>query len=88
VILPVNHATGLSFLFGFFRSLALVPPTISYSEESGPLIPLTTARFCYKDHQTNLPLFPNPSRNIFTVHKKKGPGKLPEPFPVFTQFIG
>lgn len=41
-----NHSVGLSFLFGFFRSLFLVPPTISYSEESDPEIPLMTDRTC------------------------------------------
>ena len=31
-------------LFGFFRSLDRVPPTISYSEESAPKMPFTPAR--------------------------------------------
>ncbi len=39
-----SHSVGESFFFGLLRSLALVPPTMSYCEESAPKIPLTTDR--------------------------------------------
>lgn len=39
-----THSSSSSCFFPFFRSLALVPPTISYSEESLPKSPFTTER--------------------------------------------
>ncbi len=47
VIVPLNmiaHSVPPAFRFGLFRSLVLVPPTMSYSDESAPRIPLTAAR--------------------------------------------
>ncbi len=40
----LTHSSSSSCLLPFFRSLARVPPTISYSEESFPKSPFTTDR--------------------------------------------